>query len=405
MQHRDAAVPKSAGQEPAGATFRSRLDSVPLSVLGTTVERLRALPAERRYPLHQGQSWFAAPVRLDGEAEGALGLKLQHDGPPQGIAALLESIAATLEQQLGRSIPLESVQVTNGITHGLSLAFGSLLAPGDSVLMLSPQWLFAAGIAASWGARAVEVPYFHSGRPTSADEITALLDRHFEPARTRAIYFNSPNNPTGLALARWEIEAIGSYARARGVALVADNAYEAFDFASAEFPDAAAEGLFPDITIGLYSFSKTYGWTGFRIGYMIMPEPIARTVRVLALHSIYCVSTAAQFAALQGLQRRSAIVDRHRSLVARNLDRLRAECRIPRTEPAGGFYTLLDVADYPGGAPAFLDDAIARGVSLAPGSAFGATCRDSVRLCFAVVEEDRLGEALRLLNAVYEERH
>lgn len=384
------------------ARYQTRMDNVPLSVLGDIVSRLAAMPAACRYPLHQGKSWFAEHVEIDEGSAEALGFPLEHDGPPQGAEALVDAAVEVLSMQLGRAVSRDAVQVTNGITHGLNLAFGSVLAPGDSVLMLSPQWLFARGIAAAAGARGIEVPYFTTDRPASPEKIWALLETYREPALTRAIYFNTPNNPTGLALSRWEIQALGDYATLHGLTLIADNAYEAFHFAPDGFTDPAAADLFPDITFALYSMSKTYGWTGYRIGYMLAPSRFARTVRVLALHSIYCVSTAAQYAALQGLQRREEVIARHRPLVERNLACLRRLCSVPFLDPVGGFYSMLDVRKYRGGAQAFLRAAIAKGVSLAPGDAFGAYGNRWVRLCFAVLAEDRLTAALGRLNEVYE---
>jgi|TARA_R100000049_G_C1950560_1_gene98042 aspartate/methionine/tyrosine aminotransferase len=267
--------------------------------------------------------------------------------------------------------------------------------------MLSPQWLFAKGIANVWGGRAIEVPYFNAQRPKSTADIVALLDRHIDE-RSRAIYFNTPNNPTGMALSTWEVKAIGDYARSRNMTIVADNAYEAFDFSREDFPDPAAAEMFPESTIGLYSFSKTFGWTGFRIGYAVMPASLAHAFRTLALHSIYCVSTASQIAALQGLKDFDATIDRHGDWVRANLGLVRRDCRIPKSDCVGGFYTLLDLSDYPGGAMRFIDAALDRGISLAPGSAFGLDCEERLRLCHAVIEEERLGQALKYLNEIYE---
>lgn len=377
---------------------RPSIDDLALSPFGPIIDRLKRSPVARRIPLHQGKTCFSAPIDLRPWEASEFDYAPHHDGPPQGANSLLERLRASLEQRLDRIVPIETIQVTNGITHGLRLVFDLLLEPGDEVVILSPQWLFARGLVIAARGNPVELAYFTAARDTSAPAVKAQLAEATGP-RTRAIYFNTPNNPTGLSLRASELTAIADFARERGLFLVSDNAYEIYDYSIDGFIDPAAANQAPDICFSAYSFSKSFGYTGFRIGYLVSPPSHARQIQALSLHSLYSVSTASQFVAYQALGDQAATEDVHRRRVKTALDLTRTRLEVPHSPAEGGFYTALDLGGYEGGVARFLRNCIDRGVSLAPGSAFGDP--DSVRLCFTVVERDALEEGLDVINAVY----
>jgi aspartate aminotransferase/N-succinyldiaminopimelate aminotransferase len=379
---------------------KEAMANVPLSVFGDIVHRLERSAAPRKIPLHQGKTAFTIPIELRSWSPAEFDFPPYHDGPPQGAPMLLERLQDSLSRRLARPIAADCIQVTNGITHGLSLVFSALLSPGDEVLILSPQWLFTKGLVAAAGGTATEVPFFTDAASTSAD-LGQLLNGWIGP-NTRAIYFNSPNNPTGRALSRPQVESLVDLARRRSLWLVSDNAYEHYDYTTDGFTDPARAGLGEDVTFSAYSFSKSFGLTGYRIGYLVSPPALALLIQKLALHSVYSSPTICQFAAMQAMASYDQHILRNRAFVRRSLDILRSGLSIPCTEAEGGFYTLLDLADYPGGSQRFMDEGLQRGVSLAPGSAFGSGCGDRARLCFTVVGSDRLEEGIAILNSVYQ---
>jgi aspartate aminotransferase len=394
---------QECGGEKSFPTARQvNFDDLTASFIGDTAERLAALPADKRYPLHLGKSWFSAPYRLDHSDVPEFGQPLFQDGPPQGFPALVSAIKHSLEKRLGRAFATSQIQVTNGISHGLYLTFGALLKPGDSVLILSPQWLFVTGMVRSFGAAPVEVPYFLSHRPRSPKEIFGLLDKYIT-SQSKAIYFNTPNNPTGISLYDAEVRAVFDYANRHSLFIISDNAYRDYNYIENDFPDPLGLDQYSESVVSLYSFSKSHGWTGFRVGYVVAPPRLAEAIAKLSLHSIFCVPTASQYVALQGITAGECSIAVHREEVTRSREILQSQCIIPCSAGDGGFYTMLDLTQYAGGAARFIDLALNCGVSLVHGSAFGPHCPQGARLCYTAVTPDRLIEAISILNQLYNE--
>jgi len=379
---------------------KGAMADVPLSVFGDLARCLERSSAARKIPLHQGKTAFTIPLELRSWSPAEFDYPAYHDGPPQGAPTLLEMLGESLRARLARPVPADCIQVTNGITHGLSLVFAAVLSPGDEVLILSPQWLFTKGLVAAAGGTATEVPFFKDKASMPAD-VGQVLQGWIGP-NTRAIYFNSPNNPSGLALSLGQVGSLVDFARKNALWLISDNAYEHYDFTSDGFTDPARAGLGEDVTFSAYSFSKSFGLTGYRIGYLVSPPAQALLIQKLALHSVYSSPTICQFVARQAMERYDQHIVENRAFVRNSLEILRSRLRIPCTETEGGFYTLLDLSEYPGGASGFVDRCIERGVSLAPGSAFGSGLADYARLCFTVVGSDLLEEGISIINSVYQ---
>src|SRR5205085_12377317 len=127
------------------------LDSTPLSVFDSINVRLKRTPAKRIIPLHQGKTVFTTPIELRPWGTSEFDYPPHHDGPTSGTDTLIEAIRAKLEAQFGEAIDPERIQVTCGITHALSIIFHCVLYPGDEVVILSPQWLFAKGLVRAAG--------------------------------------------------------------------------------------------------------------------------------------------------------------------------------------------------------------------------------------------------------------
>jgi len=282
--------------------------------------------------------------------------------------------------------------------------FHCILQPLDEVLILSPQWLFIKGLVRAARGIPIEVPFFHT---SSADGTTARVRDVVAPRvtpRTRAIYFNSPNNPTGAALTPEQREDLLKVAEDHSLWVISDNAYEYYDFSPSGFVDQAFGDAGGSRTFSAYSLSKSYGLTGYRIGYLVSPTEIAERVRQFALYSIYSVPTCCQFAALSALAHGGAAIERHRRFIREAIAITTGELRVPATLPDGGFYTLLDLSRWPASVDDFIGRCIAEGVSLAPGSAFGDRCSGHARLCFSVVDHEDLAQGIHVINRVYESR-
>ena len=382
---------------------RSTLAEASLSVFEPIADQLKRSSGTRVIPLHQGKTAFTTPVDLREWSPREFDYPHYHDGPTVGTEQLVRAIQEKLETQHGQAIDPARIQVTCGITHALSIVFHCILQPMDEVVILSPQWLFAEGLVRAAGGVPIEAPFF----ATAGDRTVATVAETVAPKltpRTRAIYFNSPNNPTGAAITAEQLADIIDLARDRGIWLVSDNAYEYYDYSAAGFLDPAFVDGGRANTFSAYSFSKSYGLTGYRIGYLLSPPDMAMLARKFSLYSIYSVPTCCQFVALSALKHGPIVLEGHRRFIKKALDMTTQQLRVPATVPDGGFYTFLDLSAWPGGVADFITRCISEGVSLAPGCAFGRYYTAHARLCYSVVNHEDLAEGIRVINQVFDRR-
>lgn len=371
------------------------------NVLDQLEVSLRSFKGSTFFPLHIGRTSAAPPVDFNEMIGSALWAKAHEYSLPRGFTSLC---AAVCEYQLKRfnfNVVPDQVQITVGGTHALHVALASVVAPGSEVVVLSPQWLFTCGVIRTCGAVPVEVPVFLELSRNPDVDFIALLEMAVS-RRTRAVYFNSPNNPTGYSLSKLQLRQLASWCRHHGFWLLADNAYEEFDFSVDGFTNVATFPEVADLTLSVHTFSKSFSLAGFRVGYLIAPQSLNSDVRRCALNSVHSVASASQQAALLALRAAPQFTnEQHRaSESARDLtERLLV---VPGPKVSGGFYKLLDLSALgAGGVLKFINQCIQSGVSLAPGAAFGKSCSQYARLCYMSVRRDDLLQALRIVNATY----
>ncbi|MGH9076018.1 MAG: pyridoxal phosphate-dependent aminotransferase [Acidimicrobiales bacterium] len=388
-------------QETLPRSINAALDSVALSAFEDVGGLVAALGGPDLIALDQGKTWFPPCVEPCAWTGEEFDLAAHEHAPPAGAPRLRNAIASHLEDRGLRQAGADQILVTAGATHGVGLAIRAVVSPGDEVLVLSPQWLFAAGLVEAAGGHTVEVPVFlELGREADFDLTTALAAAF--TSRSRAIYFNTPNNPSGYSLRPGQLAEVATFAAEHDLWIIADNAYEIYDFTAAGFVDIASLPLAAERTFSVYTFSKTYAMPGYRVGYVVAPEEMVVRMQKWGLYSVYAVSTTSQFAALKALATPDAALDERRDRARQARDMVMQELVVPHTPTSGGLYTFLDVGDWPGGAGTFVAEAVRAGVSLAPGTAFGRHCARWARLCFTAVDVDRLSLALGRLNALWD---
>lgn len=379
------------------------LDGTPLSVFESIIARLKRAKGRKVIPLHQGKTAYTTPVELRPWGPDEFDYPPYHDGPTCGTETLIEAVQAKLEAQFGEQIDPERIQITCGITHGLSIAFHCLIQPGDEVIILSPQWLFATGLVRAAGGVPIEAPFFPTvGEKPPSDVVDRIAP--YLTSKTRAIYFNSPNNPTGRSLSPQQVEELTDLAKERGLSIISDNAYEYYDYTKGGFIDPSTLKHGRDNTFSAYSFSKSFGLTGYRIGYLLSPPSLAELARKFGLYSIYSVPTCCQFAALSAMRSGPEVIEGHKRFIREALDITVEHLRVPATVPDGGFYTFLDLSDWKAGVEDFIGQCISEGVSLAPGFAFGKRYEKFARLCYSVVGHEDLEAGIRIINDIFERR-
>ncbi|GAA4791686.1 pyridoxal phosphate-dependent aminotransferase [Streptomyces ziwulingensis] len=379
-------------------SFARTLTEIPPSPLTTVEQLLRSHGHDSPVALHQGKTVFppcAAPRTWE---RAEFGIAAHEHAPPAGVPALRRRLADAATARRGTAVDVEQVLVTGGATHALSVILHAILRPGDDVLLLSPQWLFAAGLVRTAGGVPREVPVFLelSGDPDF--DAVAVVEDAIGP-RTRAVYFNSPNNPTGHRLSEDVIAGLAGLAERHDLWLIADNAYENYDFSSDGFVDPATVGRAAAYTFSLHSCSKTYAMPGARVGHLISPPGCAEVLTKWSLHSLYAVSTAAQFAAFEALRTPPEELAARRALAA-DAWRLTDEAlEIPHTRADGGLYTFLDLRALGDGGE-FVRRCAEEGVGLAPGQVFGEHCGGWARICYTAAPPPAVLDAVHRINKI-----
>jgi aspartate aminotransferase len=271
--------------------------------------------------------------------------------------------------------------VTAGGAHAIYVAFQAVLDPGDDVLLFSPFWTPIREMINGAQARPLLVPTTSARR----HGLTATLEK-MTTSHTRAIYYNTPQNPAGTVFTKSEAEEVAVFARKHDLIVIADEAYEDLVYEGEHFSIASLPGM-AERTISTFTFSKSYGMTGWRVGYLTAQEPFMTALRKLVLYSINGVSTPTQWAALEALslpedafaERRRQYRER-RDLLVDGLNGLGLECEIP----PGAFYAFPRVQsihkESRKAAEILLEKAH---VATIPGSVFGAQGEGHLRFGYA----------------------
>jgi len=283
------------------------LDSVPFS--GIIRIRDMMYTVEQPFRLDQGDVSFDAPDSVKAAMTRAIADNRSHYLQTAGVPRLQELLAEKLRQK--NRIPVGSpdeVLVTNGGIHALFILFQALLSPGDEVIIPDPQWPPAAGVILSARGAVVRCPLHEDlDWRLDVDELSALVT-----PKTRAIYLNSPQNPTGGVLARQDLAAIAALAEKHGLWVVSDEAYEDVVFGVEHVSIASLAGMYPR-TVPVYTFSKTYAMTGLRLGYTAVSDPALRDrLRKMLFFTTSNVSSVVQYGGIGALEAPQDVVESFR---------------------------------------------------------------------------------------------
>jgi len=338
-------------------------------------------------------------------AAGAAGKT--HYVPNDGIPELRAALAQKLRTKNGiANVTPHDVFLTNGAMHALYVTFGVLLGEGDEVVIPDPMWTeVAENIRLAGGVPARVVV---DAATDYAYDPEAIL-RAITPA-TRAIFVNSPHNPTGAVASRETLEAIVAIARERDLWIVSDEAYEDVLYEPyVHHSIAALAGDWADRVISVYSFSKSHAMSGLRTGYIVTRAPLLKErIQKLLRCTINGVNSLAQWAALAavtGPQDHLGTMRAEYGLRRETL--LGALAGIPGVRtfaPRGAFYVWAEVdADlFERVGVASADELSARlaqnGIGSAPGDAFGEHCHNAIRFAFSC-ETNMVKTGAELLRA------
>jgi aspartate aminotransferase len=309
-----------------------------------------------------------------------------------GIAPLREAIVERLRRVAGLDYSADEIVIGQGGVQAMSVTFAALLDAGDEVLLPDPAWPNYAMTALLRGV--VVVPYAlpaSTGFLPDPDRLRSLITD-----RTRMIVLNSPANPTGAVFPAELVASIVELAAEHDLWVLSDEVYDELVFEGAM---ANAAQYDRDRVIGIYSFSKTYSMTGWRVGYAACPRALAQLLGTLQEPIVSCISGVSQYAALAALEGPQDGVARKRDVYRGRRDLVGALLRdggFDAVRPAGAFYQMVPLAPGTDSRRAALD-LVDHGVATAPGSAFGDVAGDQLRLSLAASEAALRGGIERLV--------
>jgi aspartate aminotransferase len=371
----------------------SFLDSVPVSA----IIKIRDLMVTVKdpYRLDQGDVSFDAPDSVKQAMSRAIADNHTHYLPTTGLPRLRQLLAAKLRTK--NHIPIEhdtDLVPTNGGTHAIWAVMHALFEPGDELIVPDPEWPPTMAIATAAKATPVGVPIYENlAWRWDLDE----LERAITP-RTRAIYVNSPNNPTGGVLTRSDLERIAAIATERKLWVISDEAYEDIIFKGEHVSIASLPGMY-DRTISIFTFSKSYAITGLRLGYFVLPDKVLRdrAIKVVA-YTTSNVCSVVQYGGIGALEGQQDVVAAFRDELKARRDLFYAGLAdaapdiLTGEPPDGAFYAFVRInADWvreaglpgPSVSWAMAEHLIKHGkIGCVPGVDFGPCAEGYLRLCF-----------------------
>ena len=316
----------------------------------------------------------------------------------RGTTSLREAIVSKLRAQNSIPASTDSVVVTTGGTTAVLEALLVLLRVGDGVLIPDPGWPSFDMIVTLLRGRVLRY-----GLRADADYMPDLEEVERLAGQARVLVINTPSNPTGAVFPRDTLEGLVRIAERHGLVVVSDEVYEDIVFDGAHLSVAALGGDAPVVSV--FSFSKGYAMTGWRIGYLAAPPAVAEAVVKAQEAVVACPSSLAQHAALAALSGPRDCIDEMREEYRARRDvavrRLESEGLL-LTRPRGTFYIMADIARSGLDSYEFARRLLVeRGVAVAPGATFGDEATAAVRLSLASPPETivegirRIGEATR----------
>ncbi|MES9900119.1 MAG: pyridoxal phosphate-dependent aminotransferase [Sedimenticola sp.] len=333
--------------------------------------RARALEAEGRSIIHMevGEPDFATPQPIVDGGKRALDEGRTGYTPATGIPELRRAIADDYKKRYGAEVKPERIVVTPGSSGALQLVMSVLVNPGEAVLMADPGYPCNRHFVQLVAGEPVTVPVgAESGYQLTAEMVEKAWSDH-----TRAVMVATPSNPTGTLLSREELESIYRVVSQRGGVLIVDEIYQGLVYGG---ESCTALAVADDIFV-INSFSKYYGMTGWRLGWLVAPESHLGAIERLAQNIFLSAPTPAQYAALSAFGRETQeIVEQRKTAFQARRDYLLPALRdlgfkIPVT-PGGAFYLYADCSALTDDSYAFAMGLLEQeGVAVTPGMDFG----------------------------------
>lgn len=347
--------------------------------------------------LDSGTPDFPTPAHIRAAAKEALDQGLTGYAPGQGDPQFLEAVCEHIAREAGAEYTPASIIATNGASSGIYAVMTTFLDPGDEAILMDPTFSLYSHVARQIGAVPVQVPH-------DADyHIDVAAVRRAITPRARLILINNPNNPTGVVYRREELEALVELAAERDLMVVSDEAYAKILQPGFQHVPLLSFTEHRARLILLDTFSKTYAMTGWRLGYMAVPEDLTQTM--FSVHRaingpINTFVQRAGAAALRGSQECVAQMGREYHRRGRLIHEMtRAIPGLTPIQPQGGFY-LYCRYEYPIPSVEVRQRVWEAGAAIRSGSEFGDGGERHLRFTYSV-DEEAIEKGMRIVGAVF----
>jgi len=330
-----------------------------------------------------GEPDMDTPEHIKAAAIEALNKGLTKYTPSSGIPELRQAISKKLSADNKLEYKPGQVIVSNGAKQSCFNAIAAVLNPGDEVIIPAPFWLSYPEMVRIAGG----VPVIVNTKEENGWKMTAEEFENAMTPCTKMVIINSPGNPTGSVYTRDELRAISEVAAEEDIYILSDEIYEKLTYDGAEHVSIAS--LTPeayDLTITVNGFSKAYAMTGWRLGYLAAPEPIAKAIDSMQSHMTSNPCSFAQYGALAAITGdQQCVTDMREEFDIRRqymFERLSSISGISAVKPLGAFYVLANISSFGLKSQNFSDRLLSKAnVALVPGIAFGDD--RTVRLSYA----------------------
>ncbi|MDB5765686.1 MAG: aspB [Collimonas fungivorans] len=379
----------------------SRLDNIAPFHVMELAKMAAALERQGRHIIHMGigePDFTAAPLVIEAAAKAMADGKMQYTSAT-GLPALREAISAHYRQVFGLDIAPGRIVVTAGASAALLLACAALVEKGSEVLMPDPSYPCNRHFVAAFDGQAKMI----ASGPEQRFQLSDRMVQEHWGEHTRGVLLASPSNPTGTSILHSELAKIIATVRGKGGFSIVDEIYQGLSYEGEPF---SALSLGDDIIV-INSFSKYFNMTGWRLGWLVLPESLVAPIEKLAQNLFICPSAIAQHAALACFEPASlALYEERKSEFKRRRDYLvpalvELGFKVP-VMPDGAFYVYADcsaLCKEGDDADKFVKEVLNQaGVSMVSGLDFGPyTAQHYIRLSYATSMEN-LQEAVRRLG-------
>jgi aspartate aminotransferase len=350
-----------------------------------------------------GEPDFDTPEHIKSAAMASLEAGFTKYTPSSGIPELRQAVADKFLLDNGIDYKPSQIIISDGAKHSCYNAILATCQPGDEVIIPAPYWLSYPEMVRLAGAD----PVFVYTKEEDGWKLTAEEFENAMTPRTKMIILNSPGNPTGAVYTKEELQALANVAAEEEILILSDEIYEKLVYDDSRHISIGSLGQdFYDLTITVNGFSKSYAMTGWRLGYLGAPDPVAKAIDSIQSHSTSNACSFAQKGALAALKGdQQSVIDMRDEFNLRReymLERFSKMPHISVVRPNGAFYVLVNISKLGLTSQNFADRLLSKAnVAVVPGIAFGddRTLRFSYATSLDVIKKgmDRFEEFCRTL--------